>query len=88
MRTSTLADLGRGGSDLTATVIGRALQSQRVVLYKAECVVDAHGFGSMLAHTTEQRKWLGIVNEDRQSIASMSRERAFALTANHTRPTG
>jgi aspartate kinase len=30
----TLVTLGRGGSDLTATLLGRALGAQRVVLWK------------------------------------------------------
>jgi hypothetical protein len=74
-----LADLGRGGSDLTATVLGRALDSERVVLYKVETTQDERGFGTDLSDADEQRRWLGLRNRQGGVVPEISHHDARQL---------
>jgi aspartate kinase len=63
--TGKLTTLGRGGGDYTATIIGRAICSERVTLYKAECGLDSDGFSTGLSSMDIQSKWSGIIEDGR-----------------------
>ena len=72
-----LTTLGRGGSDLTASIVGNALDATEVILSKVESEKDSKD-GFMLRW---QSGWIGIVHQQNPqlTISSMSFEEAGEL---------
>lgn len=81
-----LTTLGRGGSDLTATLVASAVRADSVHLWKVEPTKDADGFMTAWADLKEQYKWMGIRSADPSAVqdnllvANLSYEEATELT--------
>jgi len=81
-----LTTLGRGGSDLTATLVASAVRAESVHLWKVEPTKDADGFMTAWADLQEQYKWMGIRSADPSAVhdnlcvSNLSYEEATELT--------
>ncbi|SVC33841.1 uncharacterized protein METZ01_LOCUS286695, partial [marine metagenome] len=60
--TGQITTMGRGGSDLTATILGHCLESEDISFYKVEC--DKQG--------NWKRGLVGIVHPDEKTITDLS----------------